>query len=531
MSIKKLLIVFLCVIIPLSIFIMITAVLLNKTEQQAYQVKEARFNSYKLAEELLKSSELLTRFARTYVVTKDEKYLTYFNDVIDIRNGKISCPENYNGVYWHLVTDSLIPPLSHSGSCIPLDQQMQNAGITINEFSLLKDAQNYSNDLVHLENNAMDMIKELNKNNLSPTEMATEHLKAINMLHGTEYHHNKAIIMKPIGEFVKLLNIRTQKEEDVILAKTNRLLFILITTSMLTLLCFIFFAFIIYKKVLKRGSLIIESVQAITKGDLQKRINDKHKDELSLLSGAIDEMTNKLEGVINDANKKTEDATLYANELAIERDHSEKLLTNILPVLIADRLKKGESQIAETFPEVTVLFADIVGFTQLSAKLSPRQLVSMLNDIFGKFDELAVQFKLEKIKTIGDCYMIVGGVPERSTTHCQQVADFAIAAIKCVEEYATESHFDLNIRIGIHTGTVVAGIVGKQKYSYDLWGDVVNIASRMESSSTPGKIHITEAVKIRLADDYNLETMGDVDLKGKGITKSFYLTAKKLNRD
>ena len=258
---------------------------------------------------------------------------------------------------------------------------------------------------------------------------------------------------------------------------------------------------------------------------------DTHKDELNLLSGAIDKMTDKLEGVINDANKKTEDATVYANELAEERDHSEKLLTNILPVLIADRLKKGESQIAETFPEVTVLFADIVGFTQLSAKLSPRQLVGMLNDVFGKFDELAIQFKLEKIKTIGDCYMIVGGVPDRSVTHCQQVADFAIAAIKCVEDYAVESNYDLKIRIGIHTGTVVAGIVGKQKYSYDLWGDVVNIASRMESSGSANKIHITESVKIRLADDYNFVEMGTVDLKGKGITNSFYLSEKKSNRD
>jgi len=531
MSIKKLLAIFLCFIIPLSVFVMIAALLLNKTEQQAHQVKEARFNSYKLAEELLRSSELLTRFARTYVVTKDEKYLTYFNEVLDIRNGKISRPENYNGVYWHLVTDSLITPPSRSGSCIPLEQQMQDAGITIKEYGLLKDAQNFSNDLVRLENEAMGMINEIKKNSVSPADTAAVHLRAINMLHGSEYHHYKASIMKPIGEFLTLLDSRTQKEENDILSKVNQLLVLLITTSFLTLLCFIFFAFIIYKKVLKRGSMIINSVQAITNGDLKQRINDHQKDELGLLSGAIDKMTDKLEDVINEANKKTEDATVYASELAIERDHSEKLLTNILPVLIADRLKKGESQIAETFPEVTVLFADIVGFTQLSAKLSPRQLVGMLNDVFGKFDELAVQFKLEKIKTIGDCYMIVGGVPDRSVTHCQQVADFAIAAIKCVEDYAKETNYDLKIRIGIHTGTVVAGIVGKQKYSYDLWGDVVNIASRMESSGKPGKIHMTEAVKIRLADDYNFEEMGTVDLKGKGITNSFYLSGKKSNRD
>ncbi len=531
MSIKKLLIVFLCFIIPLSVLIMISAVLLDKTEQHAYEVKEARYNSYKLAEELLRSSELLTRFARTYVVTKDEKYLTYFNDVLDIRNGKKSRPENYNGVYWHLVIDSLNQPPSLGGSCVPLEQQMQDAGVTIKEFGLLKDAENYSNDLVRLENEAMGMIKEIKKNNVSPADTATTHLKAINMLHGSEYHHYKATIMKPIGEFLSLLNVRTQKEEDEILKKVNQLLVLLITTSFLTLFSFVFFAFVIYKKVLKRGAIIIDTVQTITQGNLQKRINDNQKDELSLLSGAIDKMTDKLEGVINDANKKTADATVYAEELAVERDHSEKLLTNILPVLIADRLKKGESQIAETFPEVTVLFADIVGFTQLSAKLSPRQLVGMLNDVFGKFDELAIQFKLEKIKTIGDCYMIVGGVPDRSVTHCQQVADFAIAAIKCVEDYAKETNYDLKIRIGIHTGTVVAGIVGKQKYSYDLWGDVVNIASRMESSGSANKIHITESVKIRLADDYNFVEMGTVDLKGKGITNSFYLTNKKLNRE
>jgi methyl-accepting chemotaxis protein len=288
---------------------------------------------------------------------------------------------------------------------------MQDAGITIKEYGLLKDAQNYSNDLVRLENEAMGMINEIKKNSISPADTAAVHLRAINMLHGTEYHHYKATIMKPIGEFLTLLDTRTLKEEDEILSKVNQLLALLITTSLLTLLCFIFFAFIIYKKVLKRGAMIIDAVQAITHGNLKQRINDLEKDELGLLSGEIDKMTDKLEGVINEANKKTEDATVYASELAIERDHSEKLLTNILPVLIADRLKKGESQIAETFPEVTVLFADIVGFTQLSAQLSPRQLVGMLNDIFGKFDELAVQFKLEKIKTIGDCYMVVGGVP------------------------------------------------------------------------------------------------------------------------
>jgi len=183
--------------------------------------------------------------------------------------------------------------------------------------------------------------------------------------------------------------------------------------------------------------------------------------------------------------------------------------------------------IAETFPEVTILFADIVGFTALSAQLGPIMIVNMLNDVFGRFDDLAAKYGLEKIKTIGDCYMLVGGIPDRSPTHCQQVAEFSLAALKSFREYSAGSVQPLSIRIGIHTGTVVAGIVGKQKFSYDLWGDVVNTASRYESTGVPNRIHVSEGVKIRLADDYEFEDAGMVALKGGGTAESWFLVGRK----
>jgi class 3 adenylate cyclase/HAMP domain-containing protein len=337
--------------------------------------------------------------------------------------------------------------------------------------------------------------------------------------------------MQPIGKFLDLLSIRSDEEISALNRHADKLLVVLVLSSALMLLCFVGFALILYRLLLVRGRNLLNSVQAITEGHLDTRINDERNDELGRLSVAIDGMTAQLAGALAATEKKLSETEAFAETISEQKEHSEKLLHNILPVLIADRLKKGESQIAETFPEVTVLFADIVGFTQMSTTMAPRQLVNMLNDIFGRFDELAEQFHLEKIKTIGDCYMVVGGVPDRSPTHCQQVADFGLAAIEAIRKYSRDNGYDLHIRIGVHTGTVVAGVVGKRKYSYDLWGDVVNTASRMESYGQPDVIHVTEAVKIRLSDDFNFESLGTIDLKGKGPVESYILKNRKSTSD
>lgn len=271
----------------------------------------------------------------------------------------------------------------------------------------------------------------------------------------------------------------------------------------------------------------MQAVKKISEGDFAARTQISGSDEIGVLGAAIDSMANNLEMALIKANQKTLEAKQQTEELIEERHHSEKLLNNILPALIAERLRKGESMIAETFPEVTVLFADIVGFTELSARLGPREIVNMLNDVFGRFDTLVVEYKIEKIKTIGDCYMVVGGIPERDPLHCQKIAEFAMAAMQSFAEYASDFSQPLSIRMGMHTGTVVAGVVGTQKFSYDLWGDVVNVASRYESTGEPNKIHVSDSVKFRLDDDFIFEQAEDVEMKGKGKLHSWFMIGRK----
>ncbi|MCW6052169.1 MASE1 domain-containing protein [Lyngbya sp. CCAP 1446/10] len=213
--------------------------------------------------------------------------------------------------------------------------------------------------------------------------------------------------------------------------------------------------------------------------------------------------------------------------LRVQQEQSERLLLNILPEEIANRLKQGDSTIADTFADVTVLFADIVGFTQLSARVSPTELVALLNDIFSTFDNLAERHGLEKIKTIGDAYMVVGGLPIPRPDHAEAIAEMAIDMQEAIIDFSKTQNQHLSIRIGINTGPVVAGVIGIKKFIYDLWGDTVNTASRMESHGLPGSIHVTATTYQQLQDKYVFESRGAIEVKGKGKMTTYLLQCRK----
>ncbi|MBD1813330.1 PAS domain S-box protein [Microcoleus vaginatus DQ-U2] len=213
--------------------------------------------------------------------------------------------------------------------------------------------------------------------------------------------------------------------------------------------------------------------------------------------------------------------------LRLEQEKSDRLLLNILPQPIADRLKQDQSIIADTFAEVTVLFADIVGFTQISSQISPPELVSLLNDIFSTFDRLAEKHGLEKIKTIGDAYMVVGGLPMPRSDHAEAIAEIALDMQQAIIDFSHTHNQDFSIRIGINSGPVVAGVIGIKKFIYDLWGDTVNTASRMESHGQPGCIHVTETTYERLREKYSFDNRGAIEVKGKGEMTTYLLKCRK----
>ncbi len=210
---------------------------------------------------------------------------------------------------------------------------------------------------------------------------------------------------------------------------------------------------------------------------------------------------------------------------ALDREHarSEALLLNVLPGPIAERLKAGAGVIADAHPEVTVLFADLVDFSPIASRTPPAELVSLLDRVFSAFDDLADRHGLEKIKTIGDAYMVVGGAPEPRPDHAEAVAAMALEMLDAVEAMGDDR---VRLRIGIDSGPVVAGVIGRRKFAYDLWGDVVNLASRMESQGIPDRIQVTPAVEARLRDRFRFESRGPIEVKGKGRISPFFLMAR-----
>ncbi len=205
---------------------------------------------------------------------------------------------------------------------------------------------------------------------------------------------------------------------------------------------------------------------------------------------------------------------------------SERLLLNVLPASIAERLKRHEGRIAEAHDEVTVLFADVVDFTPFAERTPPDRVVGVLDEVFSVFDELFQHHGLEKIKTIGDAYMVVAGLPEPRADHAEAMAEMALDMQASLGRLCEPLGIDLEIRIGMASGPVIAGVIGRHKFIYDLWGDTVNTASRMESHSLPGRIQVTAATYERLRDQYRFEDRGDIEVKGKGRLRAFLLVGR-----
>jgi guanylate cyclase len=213
--------------------------------------------------------------------------------------------------------------------------------------------------------------------------------------------------------------------------------------------------------------------------------------------------------------------------LRIAQDQAETLLLNVLPRPIAERLKAEPGTIADQFPSASILFADVVDFTRRSEHLPPSEVVGILDHLFSHFDMLAERYAVEKIKTIGDAYMVAAGVPSPRPDHARALALMALDMVSAMASPDSVGHLGLELRVGINSGPVVAGVIGRKRFLYDLWGDAVNTASRMESSGTPGRIQITRTTHDLIGEEFVCEPRGTISVKGKGEMETWYLTERR----
>lgn len=517
-------------LVALAALNIVLSFMLSQTEDQMAQSEIRKDQITSLSDDLVISSQWATRFARAYVATKDPKKQAYYNELVDILEGRIARPKNYDVEYWDLVTAGILPePENKKQGAIPLVDKFVQLDITVDEFNLLRKAKELFNKVSESERTAMHaIIGEYDDGTGAFSKKGKpDPILADKLLYSENYIRENGKLAESVHQFKEMVRARyadrLQREQGKLTILTGYNAYHAIVLFLLVAAAAVFLHF----KFHKRGARLMRAVQKISAGNFVSDIDVSGKDEIAALAAAIGSMARNLETAFQKLEEKVAISEKALEDLDNERLRSEKLLHNILPAAIAERLRGGEEVIAEVFPEVTVFFSDIVGFTNLSAKLGPHETVNLLNAIFDKFDELVEKHGVEKIKTIGDSYMVVGGVPNRDPLHCQHVAEFALDVLAFIEEFSRVYPYPIEMRMGIHTGTVAAGVLGRKKFSYDLWGDVVNVASRFESTSLPNKIHVSESVYVRLADDFVLLDAGSVELKGKGVVSSHYLLARK----
>ena len=505
--------------------------LLLKKAAQSVEISQAEMHALdSIADDVVVSSQWQTRFARTYITNKDQRRFKWYKNIADILDGKISRPSNYDIEYWDLVIGSLTaPPKDSKEGAESVEDRFLKFNVTPIELNKLKEARIHLAKLSVTEQIAMHaIIGEFDDGTGAFARKGKpDQAMAQRILFSDEYNKGNADISLLISQLKNMIDKRYGELISTQQIQSNKLLHFNLNLSLGIFALVVFSIIFLQQRYAVRASKLMNFVRRIDEDGLKNKAPVSGNDEIGELAIALNLMAEKLDVAFNKLEEKIKLSENTLKELEVERMRSDKLLTNILPEVIAKRLQNGEETIAEIFPEVTVLFCDIVGFTDLSAKLGPQGTVKLLSTLFAELDELAETHQVEKIKTIGDCYMVVGGVPKRDALHCQHIAEFALGAIKLVERLSANLLLPIKIRIGIHTGTVAAGVVGKKKFSYDLWGDVVNVASRFETTSKPDSIHVSEAVRVRLGDDFMFQDCGSVELKGKGTVASYFLLGQK----
>jgi class 3 adenylate cyclase len=261
---------------------------------------------------------------------------------------------------------------------------------------------------------------------------------------------------------------------------------------------------------------LTQAAQAVGVGKVIEPLTQNSQDELGELTRQFNQMA----------------SNLYQQRQTIDKQTQEnyQLLLNVLPEPIANRLKNGEAKIADAFPSVSVLFADIVGFTDMSRDVPPITILRMLDELFGAFDQAALDCGVEKIKTIGDSYMAVCGMPVPNHQHADHIVELALEILRCLRDFNERNGTQLSMRIGAHSGAVVAGVVGSSKFIYDLWGDTVNMASRMESTGVPDHLQVSESFREHLTKDFNIAFRGELQVKGIGPVNTYLISAHPLER-
>ena len=418
---------------------------------------------------------------------------------------------------------------------------LERSGEMIATSTKEKPFQNYPEKVVQLPEQRVERLKVVNSSNAITQKASQALLEQFHDFQNIQASHQLKFTVDGKNYFVQVDPFRDSKGIDWLVVVTipeadfmNQINANTQTTILLclaTLILAILLGILTARWIIRPVERITTASEAIAGGNLNQQVEVSFIIELGKLANVFNGMTRQLKDSLNALHLANEELEARVEqrtgELRQEKERSEQLLLNILPAEIAERLMRTNKSPAEHFEEATILFADIVGFTSISARIEPLQLVAGLNQIFSAFDQLTEKYGLEKIKTIGDAYMVVGGLPASRPDHCEAIANMALDMQAYMQEVENIFGESLQIRIGINTGPVIAGVIGIKKFIYDLWGDAVNVASRMESHGKPGYIQVTEATYLKLQNKYLLEPRGTIEVKGRGEMMTYWLLGRR----